>query len=82
MTPGRGEIWSWLGAPTDQVGSVNEPRTEVEFGHKWNEKWVYRSTDGTEVRSVVLWLRYDLVGVFDAAGNRLAVPDAEGAVVP
>jgi hypothetical protein len=51
-----------LGAPNDQQGSVNDPRTRQEHGVLWNEKWVYR--DGLEVIRVVLWNRYDLVGVF------------------
>ena len=34
----RGSIWKRFGAPTDQVGSVNDPRTQVEHGVKWNEK--------------------------------------------
>ena len=60
----RGSIWKRFGAPTDQVGSVNDPRTQVEHGVKWNEKWIYRGEDGRSVERVVLWLRYDLVGVF------------------
>lgn len=58
----RREAWKALGAPTDQVGSVNDPRTHAEHGVRWNEKWVYR--DGHQVVRVVLWNRYDLVGVF------------------
>ena len=38
---GRGEVARRLGSPTDQVGSVNDPRTTEELGVKWNEKWVY-----------------------------------------
>jgi hypothetical protein len=30
----------------------------------WNEKWIYRGEDGKSVERVVLWNRYDLVGVF------------------
>jgi len=59
----RGWVWRLLGAPTDQEGSVNEPRTKHEFGISWNEKWIYRGEDGQSSR-VVLWNRYDLVGVF------------------
>lgn len=58
----RREVWKLLGAPTDQVGSVNDPRTQGEHGVRWNEKWVYR--DGHMVVRVVLWNRYDLLGVF------------------
>ena len=64
MSVNRGQMWARLGAPTDQVGSVNEPRTSEEFGVKWNEKWIYRGEDGESIERVVLWNRYDLVGVF------------------
>ncbi len=64
MKPDRGRVWALLGAPTDQVGSVNDPRTAEEFGVKWNEKWIYRGEDGESVERVVLWNRYDLLGVF------------------
>ena len=37
----RGAVWKALGAPRDQSGSVNDPRTPEECGVKWNEKWVY-----------------------------------------
>jgi hypothetical protein len=60
----RGSLWKHLGAPTDQEGSVNEPRTRHEHGVSWNEKWIYRGEDGRSVERVVLWNRYDLVGVF------------------
>jgi hypothetical protein len=60
----RGQVWKKLGAPIDQVGSVNDPRTQQEFGVTWNEKWIYRGEDGKSVERVVLWNRYDLVGVF------------------
>ena len=58
----RREVWKRLGAPTEQVGSVNDPRTHEEFGRKWNEKWIYLDEDGKRSRRVVLWLRYDLRG--------------------
>ena len=58
----RRDVWKRLGAPTDQLGSVNDPRTHDEYGVRWNEKWIYR--DGREVTRVVLWHRYDLLGVF------------------
>jgi hypothetical protein len=60
----RGEVWERLGAPTDQVGSVNDPRTREEHGHRWNEKWIYRGEDGQTAERVVLWNRYDFVGAF------------------
>ena len=75
MSPTRAEVWKRLGAPTDQVGSVNDPRTREDFGHKWNEKWVYLAEDGVAVDKVVLWLRYDLVGAFDARGMPISLKD-------
>ncbi len=71
MSLDRGRVWKLLGAPTDQVGSVNDPRTHEDFGRKWNEKWVYLDEDGEKVEKVVLWLRYDLVGAFEADGTPL-----------
>lgn len=64
MSLDRARVWKQLGAPTDQEGSVNDPRTQVEHGTTWNEKWIYRAEDGKSVERVVLWNRYDLVGVF------------------
>jgi hypothetical protein len=60
----RGRVWELFGEPTDQEGSVNDPRTRVEAGVRWNEKWIYRGEDGRSVERVVLWHRYDLAGVF------------------
>jgi hypothetical protein len=60
--PTRRDVSKLFGAPTDQVGSVNDPRTHDECGVLWNEKWIYR--DGREITRVVLWHRYDLLGVF------------------
>jgi hypothetical protein len=76
VSPDRGSVWRRLGPPTDQEGSVNDPRTREEFGVRWNEKWIYRR--GAAVDRVVLWNRYDLVGVFrigpdgEASAERLA----------
>lgn len=60
----RDVVWKRLGAPTDQVGSVNDPRTHEEGGVRWNEKWIYRAPEGDTVERVVLWHRYDFQGVF------------------
>lgn len=65
----RAELWKKLGAPTDQVGSVNDPRTHDEYGVSWNEKWIYRGEDGETVERVVLWNRYDFLGVFRTAAD-------------
>jgi hypothetical protein len=75
MSLDRGRAWQHFGAPTDQVGSVNDPRTSEEFGVKWNEKWLYRAADES-VAKVVLWLRYDLVGAFELAPDGSAQPIA------
>ena len=64
MSQDRGQVWKQLGAPTDQLGSVNDPRTSEQYGVRWNEKWLYRGEDGETVERVVLWNRYDLVGIF------------------
>lgn len=69
----RGAVWRALGAPRDQVGSVNDPRTTVECGVKWNEKWIYPRADGTQ--RVVLWNRYDLLGVFRLGADGSCQPD-------
>ena len=64
MSADRGSLWKHFGAPADQEGSVNDPRTHEEHGVAWNEKWIYLGEDGRSVERVVLWNRYDLVGVF------------------
>jgi len=71
----RGRLWQIFGEPTDQVGSVNEPRTHREHGVVWNEKWIYRGEDGHSVARIVLWNRYDLVGVFRLRGDGSAEPE-------
>jgi hypothetical protein len=60
----RNAIWERYGSPTEQVGSVNDPRTQEECGVKWNEKWVYRDPGGDGSDRLVLWNRYDLLGIF------------------
>lgn len=69
----RKELWKKLGEPTDQVGSVNDPRTHDEHGVRWNEKWIYR--DGHTVLRVVLWNRYDLAGVFQVKPDGSVEPE-------
>ena len=69
-------MWQLLGAPTDQVGSVNDPRTTDEYGVNWNEKWVYLGEDGKTVERVVLWNRYDLLGVFRVKPDGSAEPES------
>jgi hypothetical protein len=71
----REQVWKQLGPPTDQVGSVNDPRMRDEHGVRWNEKWIYRGEDGRRVVRVVLWNRYDLLGVFRIAADGGATPE-------
>jgi hypothetical protein len=75
----RGAVWKRFGPPTEQVGSVNDPRTQEECGVKWNEKWLYRDPEGDGNDRLVLWDRYDLLGVFtikpDGSAERESVGD-------
>ena len=64
MSRDRASLWQEFGAPNDQLGSVNEPRTCEEHGVVWNEKWIYRGETGQAVERIVLFNRYDFVGVF------------------
>ena len=73
MSLDRARVWKLLGAPANQLGSVNEPRTHEEHGVKWNEKWVYLGEDGQPQR-LVLWNRYDFVGAFRLAPDGSAEP--------
>jgi hypothetical protein len=43
---------------------VNDPRTSLECGVRWNEKWIYRDPETDEVLRIVLWHRYDFLGAF------------------
>jgi hypothetical protein len=72
----RGAVWKRLGAPTDQEGSVNDPRTQLEHGVRWNEKWIYRGDDGRSVERIVLWNRYDLAGIFRVKPDGSAEPES------
>jgi len=72
----RQEVWKHFGAPTDQFGSANDPRTTDEHGVRWNEKWIYRGEDGEAVDRVVLWNRYDLLGVFRISVDGEATPES------
>ena len=73
--PTRAAVWKLLGAPTDQIGSVNEPRTHEEYGVRWNEKWIYRAENGQEIERVVLWYRYDFQGAFRVKPDGSAEPE-------
>ena len=65
MNQVRAEVWRLLGEPDEQIGSPNEPRAVEENGYSWNEKWIHRG-DATRI---VLWNRYDLVGIFRVEGD-------------
>jgi hypothetical protein len=65
-----------LGEPVDQVGSVNDPRTHETGGARWNEKWIYRAEHGQQAERVVLWNRYDFVGVFRVRPDGTLEPEA------
>ena len=71
----RGRVGKWLGAPTDQVGSVNDPRTSVDFGVKWNEMWRYKDPEGEGFDRVVLWNRYDFLGAWRLHADGHAEPE-------
>ncbi len=73
---GRGEVARRLGEPTDQQGSVNDPRTTEELGVKWNEKWIYRDPERIGFDRFVLWHRYDLLGVWRISRDGVATPEA------
>jgi hypothetical protein len=78
--PDRGRVWKLLGAPSEQIGSVNDPRFHEEHGVQWNEKWLWLGEDGRSVLRVALWNRYDLVGIFrigaDGEVEAETLPDA------
>jgi hypothetical protein len=71
----RDALWKFFGAPTDQIGSVNEPRTHEEYGVRWNEKWIYRGENSQEIERVVLWYRYDFQGAFRVKPDGGAEPE-------
>ncbi len=75
MSLDRGRVWKLLGAPSDQEGSVNDPRSHEEHGVRWNETWIYRVPNGESVERVVLWNRYDLVGVFRIRDDGTGEPE-------
>jgi hypothetical protein len=71
----RGAVWKRFGSPTDQFGSVNDPRTQEECGVRWNEKWLYRDPEGDGSDRLVLWNRYDLLGVFTVKPDGSVEPE-------
>jgi hypothetical protein len=71
----RAAVARLLGEPADQVGSVNDPRTFRERDLLWNEKWIYRAGHGDGVERIVLWNRYDLLGIFRVEPDGTLVPE-------
>ena len=69
MSLDRARVWELLGPPDEQVGSVNDPRTQELLGVAWNEKWIYLAADGQRPQRIVLWHRYDFVGAFRCDGE-------------
>jgi hypothetical protein len=59
----RERAWAQWGGPTEQVGSVNDPRSKITDGLRWNEQWLYRDARSGAIVRRVLWHRYDFVGV-------------------
>ena len=72
----RGALWKRFGSPTEQLGSVNDPRTHEECGVRWNEKWLYRDPEGEGSDRLVLWNRYDLLGVFTVKPDGSVEPES------
>jgi hypothetical protein len=72
----RGALWKRFGSPTEQFGSVNDPRTQEECGVLWNEKWLYRDPEGDGSDRLVLWNRYDLLGVFTVKPDGSVEPES------
>ena len=74
----RAALWARFGAPADQEGSVNDPRTREEHGIRFNEKWIYLNQDGG--RRLVYWHRYNCRGVRveDASGQVVGPPERRG----
>jgi hypothetical protein len=62
------------GLPDEQEGSVNDPRTREENGVRYNEKWIYRLSDGS--RRIVYWHRYDFRGSVREAPDGSVSPEA------
>lgn len=71
----RARVSRLLGDPTDQIGSVNDPRVREEHGQRWNEKWLYSPRHGEDGVLAVLWNRYDFLGIFRLLPDGSARPE-------
>lgn len=77
----RNEIVRIFGTPDRTVGSVNEPRLQLEHGVEFNEKWIYekpRHEPSRPRRRVIYWQRYDLVASMRIEQDGHAVPESPG----
>jgi hypothetical protein len=77
----RNEIVRIFGTPDKTVGSVNEPRLQLEHGVEFNEKWIYekpRHEPSRPRRRVIYWQRYDLVASMRIEQDGHAVPESPG----
>lgn len=75
----RDDVVGLFGTPDHTVGSVNEPRLQVEHGIEFNEKWVYDRPrrEPTRPRTrVIYWQRYDFVGCVRIEQDGHAVPES------
>jgi len=71
----RGALARHFGDPNDQQGSVNDPRSHCEQGVEWNEKWLYRNPEHEGWDRMVLWSRYDLLGVWRVGSDGSVMPE-------
>jgi len=72
------------GTPHATVGSVNEPREMEEYGHRFNEKWIYRlslTTPDQPKERILYWHRYDFVAAHLVMANGAVVPEDLASVV-
>jgi len=74
----RNVVVQCWGTPHATVGSVNEPREMEEYGHRFNEKWIYRLSQATPDQPkerILYWHRYDFVAAHLVTTNGAVVPE-------
>jgi hypothetical protein len=60
----RNRVVKYFGTPDLTEGTVNEPRERIEYGLKFNEKWIYKHPmrdPAHAAERMLLWRRYDFV---------------------
>jgi len=75
----RDDVVDRFGTPDQTIGSVNEPRLQVEHGMEFNEKWIYDRPlhEPTRPRArVIYWQRYDFVGCVRIEQDGRVVPES------